>query len=591
MSLLVFVVVAFGFAGLALAVRRAASGRHGGRAARAGRRRVVAAVAIEPGQVVRDRRGGLATTGVRAAVPRCSARWSGWGSRSPGSAARHAPRRAGGHARRSSARAALTLGLVDAAGGRPGRRRPAACSACWSRSSRRRARRARRSASARRGRSIVAGALAIAATAWFGRDLSQLAAQPVVFGLGLPGLRGRGRDPLRGDPVPPLGRPPADVVPETALPILTALAPGRVRHRRARLDRRLGGAAARRPRRRRALIVLAIAVAVDRPGRRWPRFVQDDLEHVLGYSIVGDAGVIVLALAVARSGGLGSRPGPGSWPSSSPAAPSRHGRPAIRAGFCTGRVADLRGWARRSPVLAVALVRVAHRRRRVPGAAAFDARASIVDLSLDGRVARRRPASRRSLPLVYYGRLLAIGLSRPDREAEPVDAWRPRLTRPDVDRGPTVAARRPWDANRGFTTRPHRGAARSPGAGHRRPARSMGRRSRRHHRRTCRRRARSIEPRASGEVPGPSRSPSGRPSPSPGEGPGVRGVPSFVRGEHPAIDVALVLEQLGGIEPQRELGRGGLRRCPRHGRCSARSRARSRRGSCPARPRAGESRR
>ena len=30
---------------------------------------------------------------------------------------------------------------------------------------------------------VVAGALAIAATAWFGRDLSQLDAQPVVFGL------------------------------------------------------------------------------------------------------------------------------------------------------------------------------------------------------------------------------------------------------------------------------------------------------------------------------------------------------------------------------------------------------------------------
>ena len=30
---------------------------------------------------------------------------------------------------------------------------------------------------------VVAGTMAIAATAWFGRDLSQLAAQPVVFGL------------------------------------------------------------------------------------------------------------------------------------------------------------------------------------------------------------------------------------------------------------------------------------------------------------------------------------------------------------------------------------------------------------------------
>ena len=33
---------------------------------------------------------------------------------------------------------------------------------------------------------VIAGAMAIAATAWIGRDLSQLAAQPVVFGLRLP---------------------------------------------------------------------------------------------------------------------------------------------------------------------------------------------------------------------------------------------------------------------------------------------------------------------------------------------------------------------------------------------------------------------
>ena len=77
-------------------------------------------------------------------------------------------------------------------------------------------------------------------------------------------------------------------------------------------------------------------------------------------------------------------------------------------------------------------------------------KSSLVSLSLDPRLAT--PVLLATLlPLVYYGRLLAIGLSRPDREAEPVDAWRPRLTRPDV-----TAVRpwlqRSWDANRGFTT-------------------------------------------------------------------------------------------------------------------------------------------
>ncbi len=31
-------------------------------------------------------------------------------------------------------------------------------------------------------------------------------------------------------------------------------------------------------------------------------FLQDDLEHILGYSIVGDAGVVILALAVLEPG-------------------------------------------------------------------------------------------------------------------------------------------------------------------------------------------------------------------------------------------------------------------------------------------------
>ena len=106
-----------------------------------------------------------------------------------------------------------------------------------------------------------------------------------------------------------------------------------------------------------------------------------------------------------------------------------------------------------------------------PGLAAFDAKSSLVSLSLDPRLAT--PVLLATLlPLVYYGRLLAIGLSRPDREAEPVDAWRPRLTRPDV------TAVRPWlqrlvGRQSWLHDGPHRGAARPAGGGH------LGRRVRR----------------------------------------------------------------------------------------------------------------
>ena len=58
-------------------------------------------------------------------------------------------------------------------------------------------------------------------------------------------------------------------------------------------------------------IVIAIAVA-SIVLAAIAAFVQDDIEHVVGYSIVGDAGVVILALAVAGSRRPGRRPGPGS---------------------------------------------------------------------------------------------------------------------------------------------------------------------------------------------------------------------------------------------------------------------------------------
>ena len=85
-----------------------------------------------------------------------------------------------------------------------------------------------------------------------------------------------------------------------------------------------------------------------------------------------------------------------------------------------------------------------------PGLAAFDARTAIVEGALPS------PFSIVALlatlaPIGYYGRLLVIGLSRPDRILEPDDAWRPVIKRVDL------TALRPWLAtmwtsNRSFTT-------------------------------------------------------------------------------------------------------------------------------------------
>ncbi len=293
----------------------------------------------------------------------------------------------------------------------------------------------------------VAGALAIAATAWFGRDLSGLTAQPVVFGLAY--LAFAVAVALRFGEIPfhLWAARLADVVPETALPILTAYAPASlaivavtwIDASVAPLATDLG------PDR---VIVIGIAVA-SIVLAAVAAFVQDDIEHILGYSIVGDAGIVILSLAAL---------GPEAW------APARTwilafviARSAfaawvagIRAGFWTGRVGDLRGWALRSPLLTVAFGLVVIASVGYPGLASFEARTAIIEGALPGPFATVVLIAALA-PIAYYGRLLVIGLRRPDRVLDPVDAWRPVVTPLDV------TAIRPWlsttwQANRAFST-------------------------------------------------------------------------------------------------------------------------------------------
>ena len=166
--------------------------------------------------------------------------------------------------------------------------------------------------------------------------------------------------------------------------------------------------------------------------------IQDDLEHVLGYSIVGDAGVILLALGVldpeiwapARMWILAfivTRSAFAAWTA------------AMRTTFWTGRIEDLRGWALRAPLLAVGLVLVLCASVGLPGLAAFEARASIVAQLVDGPLAAVIFAAT-FLPVVYYGRLLAVGLRRPFGPRTGPDA-RPRIRAVDLtDLGGSLAA-------------------------------------------------------------------------------------------------------------------------------------------------------
>jgi NADH:ubiquinone oxidoreductase subunit 2 (subunit N) len=443
MSLIVFVVLTFAFAGLSLGLRgRAPVATIVGLVGLVGA--VVAAIAIVPGQIVLVDQGALATTSylrlflILGSVVGLGLALAGL---------------AGGTRRDAPATtlailgaAALTLGLVDpraavlaaTAGGVfgvlltlvPGGGRGGA------------------TVGIREIRAVVvAGALAVAATAWIGRDLSQLSASPAVFGLAYlavavaVGLR------FGAIPFHLWAARLADVVPETALPILTALAPATLAVVAvAWIDASVAPLALDLGSERAVILAIAIASIVL---SAIAGFVQDDIEHIVGYSIVGDAGVVILALtALSPDAWAPAR----IWILSFVVARSAFAAWAagIRAGFWTGRVADLRGWALRSPILAIGLVLVVVASVGLPGVASFDARASLVNGALGGPFATLVLLATLA-PMGYYVRLFAIGFARPDRSGGPLGAWRPVVERLDV------TALRPWlrttwNANRAFTS-------------------------------------------------------------------------------------------------------------------------------------------
>ncbi len=294
---------------------------------------------------------------------------------------------------------------------------------------------------------VVAGVLGIAATAWFALDVDEFAGQPVVFGLAYLAFALAVAMRFGAIPFHLWAARLTDVVPETSLPVLTALAPASLAVvALAWIDGTVAPVGmALGPER---LVVIAIAIASIGLASI-AAFVQDDIEHVLGYSIVGDAGVVVLALATLS---------PDAW------APARiwilsfvvtrcafaAWTAGIRTGFSTGRVMDLRGWARRSPILAVALVVIAVATVGFPGLAAFDARASLIDLALEGPLSLAIRVAV-LLPVLYYARLLLIGLAAPPRVGEPVEPWLLRVDAPKSAgiRDWLVAT---WGRNRAFTT-------------------------------------------------------------------------------------------------------------------------------------------
>lgn len=443
MSLAVYLIVAFGFAATAWATRgrtelSSVIGVGGLLAA------IIAAIAIDPGQVVAIGSEGLATSAyLRLFLILGSA--VGLGLAVAGLAGRtHRDHQAITLA--TLGFAALTLGLTDprlavvagTTGGlcgalltvAPGRERAGAAIGI----------RDLRAV-------VVAGSLAVAATAWMGRDLSELDAPPVVFGLAYLALAVAVAIRFGAIPFHLWAARLTDVVPDVALPVVTVLAAapfaivglGWTDDSIAPLLVDLGAERG---------VILAVAVASIILAAV-AALLQDDIEHVVGYSIVGDAGVALLALVALD---------PTAW------APARVWILALvvtrsafaawagglRVIFGTGRIAELRGWIVRSPLLAAAFGLIVLAGLGFPGLTAFEARSTLVELSADGPLTALVLLGTLT-PLAYYGRLLSIGLSRPDGPADFDVDWRPHVDRLDLTALGTWW-RTNWAANRAFSS-------------------------------------------------------------------------------------------------------------------------------------------
>jgi NADH:ubiquinone oxidoreductase subunit 2 (subunit N) len=268
----------------------------------------------------------------------------------------------------------------------------------------------------------VTGALAIVATAWLARPLGELVVVPALFGLAYLAFAVAVAIRFGAIPFHLWAARVADAAPGAALPLLMAWGPAAfaavalvwIDQSVAPLPLPLGNE---------KLVVAAIG-AVSVVLGIVAAWIQDDLEHVVGYTIAADAGFVVLALAAFD---------PDVWE------PSRiwllvfvAGRSAfaawavaIHGGFGTRRLPELAGWARRSPVLGLALLLIAIAAVGWPGLIAWQARSALAHLALPEVLAVIVTAAP-VLSAVIYARILWTGLRVPGTAVLGGQSERPR---------------------------------------------------------------------------------------------------------------------------------------------------------------------
>jgi NADH-quinone oxidoreductase subunit N len=154
-------------------------------------------------------------------------------------------------------------------------------------------------------------------------------------------------------------------------------------------------------------VVVAVALASVLLGGL-AAMLHDDLEHVLGYSIVQDAGVALFAFAALRGEVAGAL---ATWLIATAALKTALAGwiATTRWAFGAHRVSELHGWARRAPLLGLAYLLVLLGSIGLPGTGVFDARVALIGGALPGWLGTLVVIAALS-PIVALGRLFAAGL-------------------------------------------------------------------------------------------------------------------------------------------------------------------------------------
>ena len=297
----------------------------------------------------------------------------------------------------------------------------------------------------------VAGAIALVGMAWIARPLGPLAEEPTVFGLAYLAVVLAAAIRFGAIPFHRWAARLSESAPEIALPLLLAWAPAAFAVvALAWTDRSIAPLLLPLQVERTVVLAVGLLSIVLGAVAAW---LQDDLEHIVGYSIVQDAGFVILGLAILD---------PVAWQ------PTRTWilvfvvvktafaawAVAVRTRFRTGSLPDLGGWARRSPGLALALMLIVIATIGVPGLAVWDVRSRLVDLNIGPGPVRLLVVLGGLASLGYYGRialagfrpasvLVQAGATERPRRAALASVGTPNAsggTRASDAAGPTVAA-------------------------------------------------------------------------------------------------------------------------------------------------------